>query len=162
MKTIEIEDDVYKYLLQNITHIGESASEILRRLLGISGKQNKTSSPTERSSTELSECLNATAFKAQSDVIGKFLYILSCIYKKDPEQFKKVLAISGKRRKYFSLSSRELDAAGRSVYPKQIPNSPFWVVTNNDTPKKRRMLRDVLSLLDYSETSKKQAVDALL
>lgn len=162
MRTIEIEDDVYQHLLQNTTHIGESASEILRRLFGISGKRTKTSSSTERSDTELSECLNAVAFKAQSDVIGKFLYILSCIHTKDPQQFKKVLTISGKRRKYFALSNRELEELGSSVYPKQIPNSPFWVVTNNDSAKKRRMLRDVLTLLGYSERTVKQGVEALV
>lgn len=162
MRTIEIEDDVYKHLLQNTTQIGESASQILRRLLGIPGQRSKTSVPLERSNTELSECLNATAFKAQPDVIGKFLYILSYVHKRDPEQFKKVLAISGRRRKYFALSSKELEESGSSVYPKQIPNSQFWVITNNDTPKKRRMVKDVLKLLGYSDDAVKQAVEALV
>ena len=156
MKTIEIEADVYEYLLGRTTRIGESASEILRRLLGISEESIITTD------TELSECLNADAFKAQPDVIGKFLYVLGYVYQRNPEHFKKVLAISGRRRKYFAPTSKELEESGSSVYPKQIPNSPFWVVTNNDTPKKRRMLRDVLGLLGYSKISVKQAVEALV
>jgi negative modulator of initiation of replication len=161
MKMIEIEDDVYKYLLQQTTQIGESASQILRRLLGIPGPQSKKTLPVERSNTELSECLAAPAFKAQPDVVGKFLYVLSCVHKRDPEQFKKVLAISGKRRKYFALSSKELRESGSSVFPKQVPNSPIWVITNNDTPKKKRMIRDVLQLVGYSDEAVKQAVEAL-
>jgi len=162
MRTIEIEDDVYRYLLQNTTQIGESASQILRRLLRIPGHQSKWSVPAERSKTELSECLDAPAFKAQPDVIGKFLYILSYLHKRDPEQFKKVLAISGRRRKYFALGSKELEESGSSVYPKQIPNSHFWVVTNNDTPKKRRMIQDVLKLLGFGNDAVKDAVEALV
>jgi negative regulator of replication initiation len=41
MKTIEIEDDVYALLLQNAEKIGESASEILRRLLEIPPQKRK-------------------------------------------------------------------------------------------------------------------------
>ena len=161
MKTIEIEDDVYEYLRQSTTQIGESASQILRRLLGIMEQQSKTSVPVERSSTELSECLTSSAFKAQSSVVNKFLFILSYIYKRNPEKFKKVLVLSGWNRKYFALSSKELEESGISVYPKKIPNSNFWVITNNDTPKKRRIVKDVLKLLEYSDEALKQAVEAL-
>jgi negative modulator of initiation of replication len=162
MKTIEIEDDVYQFLLRNITQIGESASEILRRLLGIPGEPTITISSIERLNTELLKYLNGDDFNTLPSVVDKFLSILSYVYQKDPQQFKKVLEISGKRRKYFALSRKELEESGRSVYPKQIPNSPFWVVTNNDTPKKRRMLRDVLNLLGYSQTAIKQAVEKLV
>lgn len=161
MRTIEIEDDVYKYLLQNTTRIGESASQILIRLLHIPGHQSRRSVHVGGSNTELSECLDAPGFKAQSDVTGKFLYILSYLHKKDPEQFKKVLAISGRRRKYFALSSQELEESGSNVHPKQIPDSDFWVITNADTPKKRRMIEDVLKLLGYSDDAVKQATRAL-
>ena len=102
MKKIEIEDDVYAHLLQNAEKIGESASEILRRLLAIP-KRGKT--------TEISECLNDPNFKAKPTAVKKFLFILSYIYKKDRDKFKEVLKISGKIRKYFALSSKELEEA---------------------------------------------------
>jgi negative regulator of replication initiation len=35
-----------------------------------------------------------------------------------------MLKISGKKRKYFALSSKELEEKGSSVSPKQIPGSP--------------------------------------
>lgn len=160
MRTIEIENDVYEYLLQNTTQIGESASKILRRLLGIPG--NVPGPDDKILDTELSECLNAPAFKAQTNVIGKFLYILSYVHKqRGPEEFKGILEISGRNRKYFALNSRELEDSGCSVYPKQIPDSQFWVITNNDTPKKRRMIQDVLKLLGYSDHAVKQALGAL-
>lgn len=158
MKTIEIEDDVYNFLLRNTNQIGESASQILRRLLGI---QKQEDMKVEESNTELSECINSTAFKARSKAIDKFLYILSFLYDRNPGKFKKVLELSGNCRKYFALSRKELEESGRSVYPRQIPNTTFWVITNNDTPKKKRMLVDVLRLLDYSDAAVKEALVAL-
>jgi len=160
MKTIEIDDDVYEHLLQNTIQIGETASQILRRLLGIPGG-SITEEPVKSSNTVLSECLNSPTFKAKRTMIDKFLYILSFVHKRDPEQFEKVLAISGWSRKYFAHSSQELKESGRSVYPRQIPDSQFWVITNTDTRQKRRMMQEVLKLLGYNIEDIKQAVEAL-
>ncbi len=33
MKTIEVDDELYSYIASHTKHIGESASEILRRML---------------------------------------------------------------------------------------------------------------------------------
>ena len=33
MKTIEVDDELYRYIASQTQHIGESASDILRRLL---------------------------------------------------------------------------------------------------------------------------------
>ena len=38
---------------------------------------------------------------------------------------------------------------GSSTNPKAIPDSPFWVVTNNNTAKKTNMLEQVLRNLGY-------------
>ena len=35
MKTIEVDEELYRYIARQTQHIGESASEILRRLLGL-------------------------------------------------------------------------------------------------------------------------------
>lgn len=36
MKTIEVDDDLYRYIASHTQHIGESASDILRRMLKFS------------------------------------------------------------------------------------------------------------------------------
>jgi negative modulator of initiation of replication len=36
MKTIEVDDELYQYIASHTRHIGESASDILRRMLKIS------------------------------------------------------------------------------------------------------------------------------
>jgi len=38
MKTIEVDEDLYRYIAGQTQHIGESASDILRRLLNVDGQ----------------------------------------------------------------------------------------------------------------------------
>lgn len=177
MKSIEIEEDVYQHLLSNTSRLGESASEILRRLLNLTGKgeagigvnragkggglKKSAATSTGRQYTGALAFIQEAGFQAQTDVVGRFLYILSWLHGQSPDDFSKILSISGKRRKYFARSGQELDASGSSVYPKQIPGTGYWVVTNNDTPKKGRILGDVMRLLGYSKPDIEEALMAL-
>lgn len=156
MKSIEIEDDVYEHLLACTNYIGENASSILRRLLRL---QNKT---TTISPTKLIEFLNSSYFRSKSTAIDRFLAILSFAHKdRGQRNFEKVLPLSGQKRKYFGCEFDEVDESGKSVFPKQIPETSFWVVSNTDTSKKKRILKDALNLLDYSKNEIEVAVTAL-
>ena len=171
MHTIEVEDEIYQHLLQSAVRIGESASEILRRLLripthGSSGSRSGTT-PAGGSNTnggtpavpvEVSDFLSDPRFLMERDVVGRFLLILSSLYRRSTKEFEKVLTLAGRRRKYVGRSSEELEQHGNSVFPKQIPGSPYWVVTNNDTQKKCEIVRDAMKLLTYSDA----AVDATM
>ncbi len=169
MRTLEIEDEIYQHLLRNTQRIGESASEILRRLLNINDqvagdleREEPTQCPLPaQAPNELSECFADAQFRASSDVVRKFLMVLSHVYRRDPEHFGKVVTVSGRKRQYFGRSKEELEQHGRTVMPKLIPESPFWVVTNNDSRRKRRILHDVLVLLGYSGAAIEQADRAL-
>ena len=152
MKTIDIEDQIYDFLLRNSVRIGETASEILWRLLNLDDSKNEI-----ETNSEISEYLRSSSFKAHRKAIDKFMGILSNLHGTDPENFKKVLKLKGRNRKYFALSRDELENSGRSVQPRRIPDSNYWVITNNDTPKKRRMLEDVLHILGYGKSPIKDA-----
>lgn len=76
------------------------------------------------------------------------------------DQFDKVLAIQGRGRRYFA-TTEEIAGSGQSTQPKPIPRSPYWVMTNSQTPQKRAMLRDVLTLLGYSEAAISAAAAAI-
>ena len=112
-------------------------------------------------SSKLDSCLNNPRFQTERDAVGKFLFMLSWLYKHHGHEFKKVLQIRGKRRHYFAQSADDLEESGRSVNPQQIPDSPYWVVTNNDTPKKKRMLQDVMHILGYSPSEIRSCTDRL-
>jgi len=157
MKNIEIEDDIYEHLLANVEYIGESASSILRRLLGL---QKETSLIVD--STELVQFLSSVDFRSKTSAVDRFLAILSFAYKdRGQRKFERILSLTGQKRKYFGKNFEEVDESGKSVFPKQIPGTPFWVVSNTDTPKKKRILRGALNLLDFSKNEVSVAVAAL-
>ena len=79
----------------------------------------------------------------------KFLHILSWAYRKHPKEFSKALSIEGNRRKYFAGDEKTLLQTGSSTNPRPIPDSPYWVITNNSTAKKAEILSDVFQLLNY-------------
>ncbi len=71
------------------------------------------------------------------------------------------MTIRGRDRQYFARSEEALLTSGNSTNPKAIPSSPFWVVTNNNTTKKKSMLTQVAQKLGYSKPEVEQIRDFL-
>ncbi|MFS1703366.1 SeqA protein [Alteromonas sp. AMM-1] len=203
MKTIEIDDDLYAFIAGQTKHIGESASQILRRLLmgdeivaaegnvvapvesdladatqpnaetaptpvavkKAPAKSTKakvvteipavvnvvTATPANADDDALLKLVNPTTLKQFDKRVDQFLYILQQAFVLQPVEFAQVESIKGKNRKYFATSKEELLATGSSTNPKAIPESGYWVVTNNNTAKKLAMLSQVLQILGYSD-----------
>lgn len=211
MKTIQIEDDLYQYIASQTQDIGESASNILRRLL-IDQQTERATTPAvlkplindtqqidveksivaktanvhkssdiaksiannkdvigEQAKEELKEqlkedleqathvtgnvfdVLNKEEVMTQKGAVGRFLFILAAFYRCHQKSFNKVLEIKGRERHYFGETAKELEASGSSIKPKQIPESHYWVVTNNNTPRKKLIITEVASALDYTQ-----------
>ena len=254
MKSIEIDDDLYAFIASQTKHIGESASQILRRLLlpedgevlhavkttsdapdltvvstsskpadnavsqstvsntkGVSknGKSQQTNAtnkdegitpvtassqvakstsvakakpsvkaagkPAEAkaiketnttSQTQSTESASADALSHdKNDIldlvstsalstftkrVDQFLFVLSAAHKLNADNFERVESIKGKNRTYFATSKEALLENGSSTNPKAIPDSAYWVVTNNNTAKKVSMLEQVLRQLGYT------------
>lgn len=184
MKSIEIDDDLYAFIAGQTKHIGESASDILRRLL-MPHSQNDTPPSAARQSSaapapapaqsrpatvakpttsgkssarrvtrsSIIERLDADTLASYTKRVDLFLFILSQLHELHPEDFARVEEIKGKNRVYFATSKEALLNTGSSTNPKQIPQSQYWVVTNNNTAKKLAMLEQVLQLLGYDNTT---------
>lgn len=216
MKTIEIDDDLYQYIAGQTLRIGESASDILRRLLpsapvktaanaaessgaGVAVDVNLQADINERdkSGIELPPSLERVApspvaeavvdnssnvaqtkvadrkvgnvfdlvtpqdLQAESNIVGRFLYLLSVLARVHKKQFHKVLDIKGRNRLYFGNSAAELAETGTSTNPKQIPNTTFWVITNSNTTRKKMMLTETALKLGYSAEEAERIRDLL-
>ncbi|WP_221077101.1 replication initiation negative regulator SeqA [Agarivorans aestuarii] len=179
MKTIEIEEDLYLYIASQTKHIGESASDILRRLLEVDGQElpeeqavivveNKDEDNIEQ---ELVVEAAHTATVAEADVSDsdpldyfnfaeiteagsstkRFLSLLSGLYAISGEQFAKACVLKGSKREYFSQDKDLLLASGKTSKPQAIPNSPYWVITNTNTARKRHILQHVASEMGLQE-----------
>ncbi|MDN7124089.1 replication initiation regulator SeqA [Pseudidiomarina terrestris] len=167
-KRIEIDDDIYRHIASHTQHIGESASSILRRLLGLdqsgalpTGAEAEPPVAEKAHGRTIFDSMTSADLAGQRSVVARFLYILGMLHKCHPEMFPKVLQISGRDRQYFSRSAAELEASGTSTNPKQIPNSDFYVVTNNNTTRKKSMLNQVALELGYDQKQAEKIRDFL-
>jgi len=194
MKNIEIDDELYLYIVSKTQSIGENASSILRRLLLIGDtsyqsvsqsipvtkvkddgtKQKKSSknikvTGSNSVTVDFSEekkithsenvfnFINKEELAMQRGAVGRFLLILAALYRAHPKTFKIVTNIAPKvsarktKRLYFALSEEMLTASSSSTKPKQVPQSPFWVITNSNTTRKKMMLTEAATLLGYDE-----------
>ncbi|GAL05459.1 replication initiation negative regulator SeqA [Photobacterium aphoticum] len=165
MKTIEVDDELYRYIASQTQHIGESASDILRRLLMMPDQtvetlQHDVVMPvrpkgivvskdagnvvhTDRVK-EMRSLLISDEFAAQEKAIGRFMLVLSSLYRIDPQGFTEAAAIKGRTRVYFADSAETLLASGKTTKPKSIPETPFWVITNTNTDRKRQMIEQLM------------------
>lgn len=96
--------------------------------------------------------INREELAMQRGAVGRFLLILAALYRAHPEQFSVVTEISGRDRLYFANSENKLAESGSSTKPRQIPESPFWVITNSNTTRKKMMLTKASISLGYSDS----------
>lgn len=182
MKTIEIDDELYQYIASNTQSIGESASQILRRLLELEPVQGasvavkveeKQVEPVQaqrkvedkvepvRESANVFNILNKEELAMQKGVVGRFLFILAAFHRTHKAQFNKVLEIKGRDRIYFATSKEALLESGSSMNPKNITDSEYWVMTNSNTTRKKMMLHEVALILGYTQQQAETVRDYL-
>ncbi|QYJ80435.1 replication initiation negative regulator SeqA [Shewanella acanthi] len=175
MKYIEVDEELYRHIASKTERIGESASDILRRLLGLSvdaveplapidiSEPSLESAPVEVVATapievvdvavEVNEPADFTLLvdehqlSQQKGAVGRFLFLLERLSAQSKDHFSQILHIQGRDRLYFARSREELLKASASANPKEIGNTGFWVTTNNNTAKKRAILSEVLMQL---------------
>jgi len=106
----------------------------------------------DNSSESVFNFINKEELAMQRGAVGRFLLILAALYRAHPRQFKVVTEICGRDRLYFAHTEAELAASGSSTKPKQIPESPFWVMTNSNTTRKKMMLTKASMSLGYTQS----------
>ena len=182
MKKIEIDDELYQYIASNTQSIGESASQILRRLLNLTSENSvqvtsvaeskteqvepvkateETVTNVSKSSANVFNILNKEELAMQKGVVGRFLFILSALHRTHKSAFKTVLDIKGRDRIYFATSKDALLESGSSMNPKNILDSEYWMMTNSNTTRKKMMLHEVALGLGYNEAQAETIRDYL-
>ena len=181
MKSIQIEDDLYHYIASQTQDIGESASDILRRLVMpqsliitrqdtrvVADTLNHSSNGNSTNLTDSSEQvfqasavfseLEGHQLQAIPKMVERWLLVLSVIHKHNSHKFSKVLGMSGRNRTYFATDKDTLLATGSSTNPKNVPGSDYWVITNNNTVKKINMLKEVAEQVGFNSTEIEQLI----
>jgi negative modulator of initiation of replication len=132
------------------TTVQESLSEVPRND-DINTNDNDVIAVADNSSESVFNFINKEELAMQRGAVGRFLLILAALYRAHPRQFKVVTEICGRDRLYFAHTEAELEASGSSTKPKQIPQSPFWVMTNSNTTRKKMMLTKAATSLGYNQ-----------
>lgn len=165
MKTIEVDEELYRYIASQTQHIGEGASDILRRLLigDQQGSQNVvtkkiTGSETQKASVAVEvvdkvktmrSLLISDEFANKDKAIDRFMLILSSLYHIENESFSEAAKVKGRTRVYFADNEQTLLASGKTTKPRSIPDTPFWVITNNNTNRKRQMVQQLMTQMGF-------------
>jgi len=196
MKQINIEDDLYKYILANIEEFGETPSQILRRLLqlptnitqpeveqlgkaksieapvaivempiekaaeprGIENLSFAGSSVPEALSKGISALFDSEVFQTESVITNKFKMMLTAMYYENRTAFIEAAKVAkGRSRDYLGENLEQLLASSNqeevdlliASKPRDIPYTPFWVVTNANTGRKRIILTQVMASMGY-------------
>ncbi|HHF7305383.1 TPA: replication initiation negative regulator SeqA [Haemophilus influenzae] len=189
MKIIEVDEELYQYIASQTRSIGESASDILRRLLSLPVQTSSvddlvlTSAETNKSADQKPEqainvkevnikttkkqsitainqivekvqtLLNSTEFQEESKAVVRFLAILRVLYRTNPESFAQATeSLQGRTRVYFARDEATLLMAGNHTKPKQIPDTPYWVITNTNSGRKMLMLEGAMQSMELPET----------
>ena len=105
--------------------------------------------PRDERERALEEFMRSPSFKSERSAVEKFLSLLSFLHRENRAQFAFVERFNGRSRKYFAQSKADVEQSGKSVNPKNIPGSGYWVVTNNSTHAKCELLLQVMRVLGY-------------
>ncbi|MEQ4925187.1 replication initiation negative regulator SeqA [Proteus hauseri] len=171
MKKIEIDDELYRYIASETRHIGESASDILRRLLKFDATQPvqpvvvtesvqapvikqeaepKPVAPAKNPIREMRELLLSDSYAEKTKSVDRFLQILSTLYNLDSATFtQSAETVHGRTRVYFAGDEQTLLDSGRHTKPRHISGTPFWVITNSNTERKRTMVQSIMQDMQF-------------
>jgi len=166
MKTIEVDDELYRYIASHTQHIGESASDILRRMLKFTAGQPSAaavSSDNQAAVVEdkpvnaarhrvrtVRELLLSDEYAEQTKAVNRFMMILSTLYQLDARAFgESTESLHGRTRVYFAGNEQTLLASGNQTKPRHIPGTPYWVITNTNTGRKRSMVEHIMLSMQF-------------
>jgi len=166
MKTIEVDEELYRYIASHTQHIGESASDILRRMLKFTaGQPVRPVSTAASGSAEpekatvsrprdrvraMRELLLSDEYAEQNKAVNRFMLVLSTLYTLDAAGFAAATdALHGRTRTYFAGDQQTLLANGTHTKPKHVPGTPYWVITNTNTGRKRSMIEHIMLAMQF-------------
>lgn len=171
MKTIEVDDELYRYIASQTRHIGESASDILRRMLNVSAQTIKEAKQPQAADSEtpslatshsesrpqdrvrtVRELLLSDEYADQKRAVNRFMMVLSTLYRLSPQEFQDAThSLQGRTRVYFAGDEQTLLQNGTHTKPKHIPGTPYWVITNTNTGRKCSMIEHIMQSMLFPQ-----------
>ena len=149
-------------------HIGESASDILRRMLKFSAASQpvtpvvkevravqavveaKPVNPVKDKVRAMRELLLSDEYAEQKKAVNRFMLVLSTLYSLDQNAFAEATeSLHGRTRVYFAADEQTLLKNGNQTKPKHVPGTPYWVITNTNTGRKCSMVEHIMQSMQF-------------
>lgn len=148
MKTIEIDEAVHAVLVSEIRDFGETANDVIKRLLASAQNLDLTEFEAERESRTICFCREVAELKLSG--IKRYLMVLRHVYEADPKLFVRVIpSIKGTRRNYISESREAISRSGNNTMPRQVVGTPIFAATNLNKSVMERILIRLLRECGY-------------
>lgn len=96
------------------------------------------------------DLLLSNDYATKSKAIDRFMLILSTLYNLNKSAFVAATeATHGRTRIYFASNKQTLLASGKQTKPRLIPDTPYWVITNTNTNRKRNMIEQIMQDMKF-------------
>lgn len=166
MKTIEVDNEVFRALEKRATGFGATPNSILRNVLGMNNVQiEHIGLPEDNTNDVESESgmieLIRSAKYVSSNGQKRYLLILSQIYSEFPEKFEEITEFVYGERKHFAHSIEEIEKSGHNTSPREIPGTPFAALTNLSSKRKRKILDDIMKFFEYPQPTIREVLDSM-
>ena len=96
------------------------------------------------------ELLLSDEYAEQKRAVNRFMLVLTTLYSLDNKAFAEATeSLHGRTRVYFAEDSRILLKSGNQTKPKQVPGTPWWVITNTNTGRKCSMIEHIMQSMQF-------------
>lgn len=159
MKTIEMSDETYAALEAQVRGFGDTPEKVILRLLQKSDAYSR-SGPAHAVTSSLGAFVSRNEFKHLNGK-GRYLSLLTFLYREAPEKFVQLDGLRRGRRIQISRAAAQIEGSGKSTFPEQIPDTPFWALTNLSNRSKRDVIFSAFSKLGYKDDDIRVAVQSI-
>ena len=153
MKTIEIEDEVFRVLESKVKGFGVTPNDVLKQLLF----ESKSVLPKSAKNGEaekahpLQELVSSPEFLT-GKVKDRYFAVLRFLCSDKPQEFAKLNGFRRGSRIQLSTDKNIIENSGQNTFPQKLEGTPYWVLTNLSTQRIRVILNDILHLLRYDSS----------
>ena len=166
MPEIELDEITFEMLQNQANQVdGGNLCECIRRLLSDaengrrSGQRQRKRMPRQ---VVVPEKLTPDDLAGYRSAIHRMLCLMGWLASEKGMSFERIEEISGRKRRYFARSKAEIEGSGKSVAPKQIPGTEYWMATNLSNEVKAAILKRVLEVFDFPATERREWIKAVL
>ena len=143
-------------LEKRVEGFGDTANEVIKRLLASSPQDDKTISQNRIEVPKnkpidphpLIKLIESPRFQI-NDAKERYFSVLEFLYRENSDRFAQLEGFRLGSRVNISREARKIEASGKSTQPQKLMGTPYYVLTNLDNKRKRNILEDILKMFHY-------------